>query len=297
MMNKLILRNSAFTLLELSVVIVVIGLVIGGVLVGQTLVRAAVVRATVTQLEKFKTAANNFYTKYYALPGDISGASAIYYGLAPRGNYAGEGDNNGLIEGVTANTGSSNNGLAQGTGETTMFWNDLTYANGAGINLIEGTFRLASSTALPGRIYGINLNNWLPSAKLGGNNYYYIYSTNDVNYIGLSAVTQILSNFLYSNTTISVRIAYDIDNKIDDGQPLTGVVLARYVNGNAVLGASGVPLAGDLGNADGGTGVNPTPSSALTCYDNGNIGGASMHYSYNVNGGSGANCALSFVLK
>ena len=41
--------RQGFTLIELSIVLVVIGLVVGGVLVGQDLIRAAGVRATISQ--------------------------------------------------------------------------------------------------------------------------------------------------------------------------------------------------------------------------------------------------------
>lgn len=63
--------TAAFTLIELSVVLVVIGLIVGGVLVGQDLIKAAAIRATVTQVEQFNTAANTFFGKYGYLPGDM----------------------------------------------------------------------------------------------------------------------------------------------------------------------------------------------------------------------------------
>ena len=56
--------SSDFTLIEMSIVLVIIGLIVGGVLVGQDLIRAAYVRAQVSQIEKFNTALNTFYGKY-----------------------------------------------------------------------------------------------------------------------------------------------------------------------------------------------------------------------------------------
>jgi prepilin-type N-terminal cleavage/methylation domain-containing protein len=47
--------TAGFTLIELSIVLVIIGLIVGGVLVGQDLVKAAGVRATISQIEKFNT--------------------------------------------------------------------------------------------------------------------------------------------------------------------------------------------------------------------------------------------------
>src|ERR1700735_2969244 len=88
-----------FTLIELSIVLVIIGLIVGGVLVGQDLIRAADVRAQISQIEKYQTAVNTFRGKYGYLPGDIKDPDASSFGFQPRGPYAGEGDGNGILEG------------------------------------------------------------------------------------------------------------------------------------------------------------------------------------------------------
>src|ERR1700691_4838931 len=91
--------QSGFTLIELSIVLVIIGLVVGGVLVGQDLIRAAEVRATISQIEKYNTAARTFYGKYGYLPGDIKDPDASNFGFQARGTHEGQGDGNGIIEG------------------------------------------------------------------------------------------------------------------------------------------------------------------------------------------------------
>src|ERR1017187_6744999 len=107
-------RNRGFTLIELSIVLVVIGLIVGGVLVGQDLIKAAQVRAEVTQLEKFNSAVNTFRVKYAYLPGDIPDPDASRFGFQARGSGEGMGDGNGIIEGNWCNTntcyGTFNNG-------------------------------------------------------------------------------------------------------------------------------------------------------------------------------------------
>ena len=67
----------AFTLIELSVVLVIIGLIVGGVLVGQDLIHAATIRATITQKERFSTAANTFRTKFGDVPGSLVNPTAL----------------------------------------------------------------------------------------------------------------------------------------------------------------------------------------------------------------------------
>src|ERR1700685_4029667 len=130
--------RGGFTLIEMSIVLVVIGLVVGGVLVGQDLIRAAYIRAQISQIEKFNTAVNTFYGKYQALPGDMNATTAVNFGFASRGQYAGEGDGNGLLESNCCNASGDNYGMVEGTGETAMFWVDLSSAVAG--NLIEGGF-------------------------------------------------------------------------------------------------------------------------------------------------------------
>jgi prepilin-type N-terminal cleavage/methylation domain-containing protein len=291
-----------FTLIELSIVLVIIGLIVGGVLVGQDLIRAAGVRATISQIEKYNTAVNTFRDKYGGLPGDLNASLANQFGFTPRGANPGEGNGNGIIQGYV-----TTRGYVQ-MGEPTLFWVDLSAAH-----LIDGTFTTAAATPINANITGSALDAWLPQAKVGNGNYVYVwwggyemqtsgnYSDSN-NYFGLSAVTAIQGTSMsevYSNAGITVQAAYSIDQKIDDGLPQAGRVMAVYPlnDGSSMVGtwAAGIGLSGAYAwDADGSRGPTTaaTPWAATNCYDNNNVAGPQT-YSLAQNA-SQVNCALSF---
>ena len=71
-------RSTGFSLVELSIVLVILGLLVGGVLSGRSLIRAAELRSITTQHGEIITAVNNFRQKYFYLPGDMPNATAIW---------------------------------------------------------------------------------------------------------------------------------------------------------------------------------------------------------------------------
>lgn len=62
--------NAAFSLIELSIVLVIMGLLIAGVSAGSSLIKSAELRAVVAQSENFKVGAASYYAKKGRLPGD-----------------------------------------------------------------------------------------------------------------------------------------------------------------------------------------------------------------------------------
>jgi prepilin-type N-terminal cleavage/methylation domain-containing protein len=285
-----------FTLIELSIVLVIIGLIIGGILVGRDLVMAAGVRAQVTQMDKYQQAINVFRDKYGQLPGDISDPDASRFGFVARGPNRGQGDGNGLLE---ANPAQDNvqvgGGFASG-GETAMFWVDLSTAHLIDSSIAALGTNYPSPTTAPGGIaYNTipNLDAWLPAAKIGQGNYLYPYSSGAVNYYGMSSNIAI-GWALSSTPALSVRQAASIDAKIDDGLPQNGRVLAQYMNYNIthyqpVWAAGG----GVAGTSPGGT----VSGSSTTCYDNAGSSANPMQYSMTQNNGANVNCALSFRIQ
>lgn len=86
--------NAAFTLIELSIVLVIIGLIVGGVVGGKALVHQARLQKVVTQANGYKTAFNAFKMQYDGIPGDMKDAHS-YWGsacAAVAGKCNGDGD-------------------------------------------------------------------------------------------------------------------------------------------------------------------------------------------------------------
>jgi prepilin-type N-terminal cleavage/methylation domain-containing protein len=84
------MKQHGFTLVELSIVLVIIGLIVGGVVGGQSLIASARINAQVQQLTQYKTVYRAFELQYDAIPGDMLNASDYWPGAT-------NGDGNGRI--------------------------------------------------------------------------------------------------------------------------------------------------------------------------------------------------------
>lgn len=68
------MQRRAFSLVELSIVLVILGLLVGGILSGKSLIRSAQLRSILKERETFTTAVFSFRDKYFQLPGDMNNA-------------------------------------------------------------------------------------------------------------------------------------------------------------------------------------------------------------------------------
>jgi prepilin-type N-terminal cleavage/methylation domain-containing protein len=82
--TKLTAAKAGFTLVELAIVLVIVGLVVGGVLVGQDLIRSAELRRFYSEKEKIILAVRAFQLRYNCLPGDCTNATQ-FFGTDPEG--------------------------------------------------------------------------------------------------------------------------------------------------------------------------------------------------------------------
>ena len=98
------IKPQGFTLVELSIVIVIIGFLIAGVSTGQSLIKQAQVNAVINDLIEFKTATNSFTTRFGAVAGDfehgysywgaVGNCTNTYVNDSPYDGCNGNGDEN-----------------------------------------------------------------------------------------------------------------------------------------------------------------------------------------------------------
>lgn len=137
-------RQSGFTLVEIAIVLVIIGLILGGVLQGQVLIDNAKYKNFVKQIESYRAGVHTFQDTYRALPGDIGVISALDAAAT-----AGDGD--GIIEGAECHADNE---------ESCLVWSHLRYAG-----IIAGDPTLTSTDAAPthtfgGQVNGIATGDW-----------------------------------------------------------------------------------------------------------------------------------------
>lgn len=247
-----------FTLIELSVVLVIIGLIIGGVMVGRDLINSSGIRAQISQIEKFNSAVNTFRTKYGGLPGDLNRTDAMGFGLyaityAPYIGLPARGDGNGVIQ---------SRGQNYFTDELVMFWRHLSEAG-----LIDGMYGLKLNTAA--EVTTNFVNDYLPATKIGQNAVIQIGNAGTSTHYYLILSTSVTAGGCCngaSQNTLTAAESYQIDSKIDDGLPGSGRVFAINSLNNVTLNTTWTTVSAVAGCVSAGAySLNPgtTPDCSL----------------------------------
>lgn len=231
-------RQQGFTLIEIAIVLVIIGLLLGGVLKGQELITSARVRNMISTQDGVKAAYFGFLDRFRALPGDYTAATTNITGVA---NFAtNNGNGNGRVEAAGATVR-----------EDILAWEHLSKAG-----FINGTYAFAAATE--------------PSSTTSPTNPYGAYMQVVYDAVFGPGTASARHN-IKTGPQIPVEIIVEVDRKIDDGKPYAGSFQFSTFQSNAVA----APQTG-AGNCVLVDATTPADSTWLTTSGNPNCGGASL---------------------
>lgn len=202
--------QTGFTLVEIAIVLVIIGLLLGGVLKGQELIENAKVKNAINDINAVKTAYYSYQDRYKRLPGDDGNLAALQTRGGTWAKVTQGGNNNGVIAVTAAQT-------FNGGGENDNFFQHLRAAG-----FLTGDATVAGAAALPRNSFGglIGITN---DAVLGYNQ---------------ATLMVCLGN-------VPGKAAAAIDSQIDDGVANTGSVRATQGANNTAPGAAATAYSED----------------------------------------------------
>lgn len=213
-----------FTLVELSIVLVILGLLVGGILAGQSLIRAAELRSITEDSARYHSAVINFKQRYKTLPGDLPTATEIW----------GEAHPTPATCWVTQGTGTQTcNGNDDGV--ITDYGHELyrSWQHLANAGLIEGSFtgiKVAGGDATWNVAAGVNV----PGSKVdrGAWTMRNFPDYTDTNWYDLPTAYGNIMQFgrwvagsWNEGAILKPEEMWSIDTKMDDGVPGTGKIM------------------------------------------------------------------------
>ncbi len=204
-------RQRGFTLVEIAIVLVIIGLLLGGILKGQQLISSARVRNMADQNSGIQAAYFGFIDRYRQIPGDMPGtlATTAIASTVTVGGVIGSGGQNGRID---------------TWGEAGALWAHLSAAG-----FINGTYggvtanvAAYQSGVLTGQVPG---NAFQQPIFLG--------YTDDYDSAGATSTVRLAYGY---GAGVTAALLRELDVKLDDGAPGTGVVRSTVKDTNPKTG-------------------------------------------------------------
>ncbi len=217
------MHQRGFTLIEIAIVLVIIGLLLGGVLKGQELITSARVRNLISAQDGVKAAFFGFQDRFRAYPGDYSQATQNIANMT-----------------TTCSNGNGNgNGIVDPGPESILAWEHLSKAG-----FITGAYECnttESLTTTPTNPYNVFLQLVFDGA----------YG---------QAGTSALRHNLKTGAQIPVEIIAEVDRKIDDGRPFSGAFQFSAYRGNGANAPQigGTAAAPNCANTSGSSSWNST---------------------------------------
>jgi prepilin-type N-terminal cleavage/methylation domain-containing protein len=193
-------RQRGFTLVEIAIVLVIIGLLLGGILKGQEMITQARIKNVINDFNGITAAVNSYRDRYRMLPGDDNGAEARW-GLATGSN----GNGNGVIAGKYNDTAGA---------ESQLFWLHLRQAG-----FVAGAGREQPRNSTSG-IIGVETGDGNGGTALA------------------SGTVPGFTSLIVCSTSIPDKVAGAVDTQMDDGQPQLGQMRAFTGTANADVPAT-----------------------------------------------------------
>ena len=222
-MNK---SQAGFTLVEIAIVLVIIGLLLGGILKGQEMITQAKIKNVIADMSGVSAAMYGYQDRYKALPGDDKNANSRWSSTTP-----GSGD--GVIQGAytTAAPGTLSSATPAPTTESVFFWHHLRLAG-----FVSGTGAEQPFNAVSGRI-GVQTSDG--SAPTSGT-----FATGVLSDGGTPATK--FTSLMLCSANLPDKIAIAVDAQTDDGAGKKGTVRGQKQGApNEAISASASDYAED----------------------------------------------------
>jgi len=218
------MKTKGFTLVELSIVLVIIGLLISGILVARSMIETAKIQSFIKQIQQFDAAIVNFKTKYSSMPGD-----------SPLMVPAGNGD--GLVRDI-------DDGYLYFSGDISNFWVHLSQSGFDPKVSYTETVGASFNSGGPGVLNA-------PISVLGAHSVVIPYSTGqgEYNYYITNLTDLISYEFSPIKTGVKPISAAAVDIKIDDGVLNTGTVTGAESTGCGIACLTTQGICADIVNA------------------------------------------------
>jgi prepilin-type N-terminal cleavage/methylation domain-containing protein len=196
-LNRRKSTETGFTLVEIAIVLVIIGLLLGGILKGQEMITQAKIKNAINDFNGITIAITSYQDRYRALPGDDPNATTRWTTQAPA-----SGNGNGIIAGLyNTNDTAGTAGAPAATAESNLFWQHLRIA-GFVPGLTVGTGTGTPPPNATGGIIGVESG---------------VVGTNGLGFTGL----------IVCSSNMADKVAIAVDAQIDDSNSATGQVRAQ----------------------------------------------------------------------
>jgi prepilin-type N-terminal cleavage/methylation domain-containing protein len=217
-------KQSGFTLIEIAIVLVIIGLLLGGVLKGQELINSARVKNLATDFKNVPVFIYGYQDKYKALPGDDANIATHLAGTVAPVPCTG-------APTVVAGSCNVGSGIIDGGWDSTtaatesyVFWQHIRLAG------------FAPGSTSPGA------TDYLPINSVGGK----MGITNAAQ----SPITGLTGTYIVCSNAIPGKFAKQLDLTLDDGNTQTGSVQVVPVNTPSATPATPIATSGAGGIVD-----------------------------------------------